>query len=210
MTPTGASGSPELAEAILEFWFGGALDDPAALEARVPRWFSADPELDEEVRRRFSDLPDRALDRSLDGWREHPRAAVALILVLDQFPRNLWRGDARAYAFDARALEVALGWIEAGHDQRVPPALAAFGYMPLEHAEDIAAQDRCVERFDALAGRADDSVREVFDRFCEYARSHRRIVARFGRFPHRNALLGRMSTEEERAWLEAGGETFGS
>ena len=137
---------------------------------------------------------------------------MALILALDQLPRNLYRGEAKAFGFDARALEIALAWIEAGHDERVPPLLSAFGYLPLEHAEDLAMQRRCVSLFAALAtrvGRVEPAQREQFDGFKSYADRHLAVVERFGRFPHRNALLGRESTEEERAWLDSDGETFG-
>lgn len=196
-------------EAILEFWFGRSAVEPAELAARVPRWFGGDRQLDEDIRKRFSELPERALAGEFDAWRDDPRSAVALILVLDQFPRNLRRGDAGAFACDARALDVTLAWMDAGHDQVVEPVLAAFGYMPLEHAEDLPMQERCVASYEALASRAGEASREQFEGFCGYSRSHRDIIKRFGRFPHRNAVLGREPTEDERAWLEAGGETFG-
>jgi len=196
-------------EEILEFWFGGAAEDAAELAARVPRWFGGDRELDEAIRGRFAELPERALAGELDAWRDDPRSTVALILLLDQFPRNLRRGDAGAFGCDARALEVALAWINAGHDEVVEPVLAAFGYLPLEHAEDLLTQERCVASYEALASRVGDAWRGHFEGFCGYARSHRDIIERFGRFPHRNAVLGREPTREERAWLEAGGETFG-
>ena len=197
------------AAALLDFWFGASPSDLDALEAHVDRWFSSIPELDAALRERFGDLPARALAGELEPWREDPRGAVALILALDQLPRNLQRGSAAAFACDARALEVARQWMADGGDLAVEPVLAVFGYLPLEHAEDLDAQRESVARYEGLARRVGAEWRPRFEGFCDYARAHLEIIERFGRFPHRNRVLGRQPTAEETAWLEAGGETFG-
>lgn len=199
---------PEASE-ILEFWFADALANPAALEARVQCWFGADAELDAGICERFEALPERARNGELDAWLGDSRAAVALILVLDQFPRNLWRGKVGAFECDDRALEIALGWIDRGDDLVVEAPLAVFGYLPLEHAEDTALQRRSLACYEALEARVGPSWQKCFQGFTAYARSHQEIVERFGRFPHRNEALGRSTTEAESAWLRAGGETFG-
>ncbi len=196
-------------ESLLAFWFGASASDPAELGARVPRWFSSTPEQDAEIRARFGSLPDRALRGELDGWQQDPRHAVALLIVLDQLPRNLRRGEPGAFACDARALEVCLAWLDAGGDRELSPVFSVFGYLPLEHAEDRGLQARCVELFRGLLARVEGDWRPHFEGFLSYAERHREVVDRFGRFPHRNRVLGRESTDEELAWLEAGGDTFG-
>jgi len=133
-----------------------------------------------------------------------------LVLILDQFPRNLYRGSRRSYEFDSKACEIALRSIEAGFDQRLHPLEASFLYLPLEHSEDLLLQERSVQLFQKLIPRAPVALRPTFERFTEFAIRHREVIRRFGRFPHRNAVLGRRSSREELAYLESGGETFGT
>lgn len=194
---------------ILDFWFGPRPLTASGIDARFDSWFSADPDFDSAIRSRFGSLPELARAGSLDGWLDDPRSTVALVIVLDQFPRNLYREDRRAFGFDDRALEVALAWIEAGRDREVAPIEAVFGYLPLEHAEDPGQQERCVALYTALAARVPPADRERFEGFVGYADRHRVLIDRFGRFPHRNEVLGRRTTPEETAYLEAGGDTFG-
>jgi uncharacterized protein (DUF924 family) len=181
---------------VLEFWFGSA-----PLQAR-PEWFRKDAAFDETIRQRFGALVDRALAGPL-GWSATPEDRLAEIVVLDQFPRNLFRGEARAFAGDARALRLALDLIDSGDHLQLAPLQRWFAYLPLEHAEDLALQDRCVALFEALARDATG-----FDSALDYARRHRDVIARFGRFPHRNAALGRVSTAEEVAYLGQPGSGF--
>jgi uncharacterized protein (DUF924 family) len=145
----------------------------------------------------------------LDAWRGRASSALALVLVVDQFPRNLYRRSARAFEFDPLAREVALESIARGFGEALHPLQASFLYLPLEHAEDIELQERSVRLFEALAARAPDALRARFEQSADYARRHREVIRRFGRFPHRNALLDRQSTPEEIAYLEGGGDTFG-
>jgi uncharacterized protein (DUF924 family) len=196
-------------EDALEFWFGPDVKDDAAIERQSMSWFIQDAGFDEEIARRFGELPDRAIAGELDAWRSAPRSTLALVLAVDQFPRNLYRGSARAFRYDALGLEVAEAAIEAGFDRALHPIEASFFYLPLEHAEDLETQERCVAVFDGLGQRCSGSLRDRVALSCEFAKRHREVIRSFGRFPHRNAVLGRESTREELSYLERGGETFG-
>jgi uncharacterized protein (DUF924 family) len=170
---------------ILAFW----------REAGRDRWYEKDAAFDDEVRRRYLDLWRRAAAGELSSWETSDDGALALTIVLDQFPRNMFRGDPRTYATDPLAREVAGRAIARGVDARVDPALVEFLYMPFMHSENLADQLRCVELF-RKTGHAEN---------LGYAERHADIVRRFGRFPHRNRLLGRATTPEEQAFLDGGG-----
>lgn len=170
---------------VLAFW----------REAGRKRWFTADQAFDAACRARFLLTHEAAARGDLNEWELDPNGALALVLLLDQFPRNMFRGTRRAHATDPAALMAADRAIGRGHDEQVEAGLRSFLYTPFMHAEDLAAQERGVALFDA-AGDAEN---------LKWARHHRDIVARFGRFPHRNAILGRASTPEELAFLERDG-----
>jgi uncharacterized protein (DUF924 family) len=189
---------------ILRFWFGARCETAREIEALVDKWFKPKATFDAEIRSRFSDLPDRATAGELDGWRATARSTVALVLVLDQFPRNLYRGDARAFAYDMRAIEVARAFVLDAGDCDVAPIEAVFGYLPFEHSEDAEDQQRSVALFSGLALQVGEPLRPQFDSFTEFAERHRALIQRFGRFPHRNAVLGRSSTPDEVRYLEGG------
>lgn len=197
-----------LCDEILSFWFRDDLDE-AGMEAASARWFGRDDTFDAEIARRFGSLPERARAGELDDWRSSAVSALALVLTLDQLPRNLHRDNADAYRYDGLALEVALAAIEAGFDEIVEPLQATFFYLPLEHAEDLALQDRCVALFERLRIRCAPGLRKHVSQYHGYAVRHRNVILRFGRFPHRNAPLQRSSTEKERAYLAGDGERFG-
>ncbi len=203
------TGQADLARAILEFWFGDALASTQAAEARAKLWFMADPAFDAQIRQRFGDCPRRAAAGEFDAWAAAPESALARILVLDQFPRNLYRATPEAFAYDAAAAAAAGAAVDAGFDAALHPLMAAFVYLPFEHAEDAALQERAVACYEALERRAPRGLEALFAGFTDYARRHRAIIERFGRFPHRNASLGRASTAEEVAYLDGGGERFG-
>lgn len=203
------SGAKDRAEALLAFWFGAARDDPAEAGARRDLWFGGDPGFDEALRERFGADAERAARGELEGWRNEPRASLALVLLLDQLPRNLHRGTARAFERDAAALAVCSEGIRAYRDRRLAPIERAFFYMPLQHAEDVASQQRSLGKYERLVSEAAPAWRDVLAPFRDFAREHREVVLRFGRFPHRNRVLGRESTAEELAYLEAGGATWG-
>ena len=164
-------------------------------EAGPARWFGGDAAFDAQCRERLLPPHLLAARRELDGWQATPEGALALLLLLDQIPRNVFRGSAHAFATDPLARAFAARAVAAGHDQAFEPALRAFFYLPFEHSEDPADQARSLALFEAL-GDAN---------YLRYARDHRDVIARFGRFPHRNAVLGRDTTADEQAWLDAGG-----
>ena len=196
-------------EEILGFWLGDDLESPEALESRFELWFGRDEGFDQEIAARFGGLPSRAERGELRDWENAPRSALALILILDQFPRNLFRDSPRSFEFDHHARRVALTSIERSFDSLLHPLEAAFVYLPLEHAEDPALQERCVQLFARLVGRSPRSSRERFEGLLAYAKRHREVIRLFGRFPHRNDVLGRTSTPAEISYLDAGGESFG-
>ena len=181
---------------LLNFWFG-----PRPGHQRR-EWFVKDPKFDEELRRRFGELHAAAARRELEGWRESPEPMLALVILLDQLSRNLYRGDARAFAQDAHARDCAVQAVTRGDDLQLLPVQRAFLYLPFEHSEALDDQERAVElmrsldEFEATRGMSDYAVR------------HRDIVRRFGRFPHRNAALGRPSTAEEAQFLTQPGSGF--
>ena len=185
---------------VLAFWFGG--DD-----AVDRRWFNGGAEFDREIAARFGTTLDAALCGELAGWGVTTDGALALIVVLDQFARNVGRGTPRAFAGDAQALALALAMIASGGDRRLPPLRRWFAYLPLEHAEDLALQQRSVELFERLLADA-GAHREAIAGALDYARRHRDVIARFGRFPHRNEILGRASSGDEAAFLQQPGSRF--
>jgi uncharacterized protein (DUF924 family) len=196
-------------ESLLRFWFG---DPDAGAEERAAcqtRWFSSDPGFDAECRDRFAILVGRALRSELDHWQETPAGRLALILLLDQLPRNVFRGTAAAFIGDPKAAAIAATGIDIGADRQLDPIRRAFFYLPLEHAEDAALQTRSVALCEQLAAEALPAQRSLFEEWAQFARQHRDLIARFGRFPHRNVCLGRTSTAEERAYLGEGAPRFG-
>jgi uncharacterized protein (DUF924 family) len=186
--------------AVLAFWFGEP-GTPAYGKSREA-WFRKDPAFDAQIAQHFLALHASAALGERDHWREHPDSLLALVIVLDQFSRNLYRGDARAFSQDAAALAAAQTMIARGWDLERLPVERQFTYLPFEHAEDLALQDRAVELFTPL---------EAFPEtqgLTAWAEKHRVIIRRFGRFPHRNAVLGRASTAEEIAFLQEPGSSF--
>lgn len=174
--------------------------DPAELvsfwkSAGVAKWFRRDDAFDATLRERWVDAHHAAARRELDAWRGDADGALALVLLLDQLPRNVFRDSAHAFATDGLARAVASAAIDAGHDRAVDPELRLFFYLPFEHSEALADQDRSLALFTAM----DDAY------YLKYAIAHRDVIVRFGRFPHRNAAFGRANTAEEQAWLDAGG-----
>jgi uncharacterized protein (DUF924 family) len=170
---------------ILAFW----------REAGSERWYSKDGAFDDEVRRRYFGLWQEAATGKLSSWEATDEGALALTIVLDQFPRNMFRGDISTYATDALARDVAARAIARGADARIDPLLLEFLYMPFMHSELLADQLRCIELFSTTSNTEQQ----------KYAEHHAEIVRRFGRFPHRNQILGRVTTAEEQAFLDGGG-----
>lgn len=193
---------------ILQFWLGSTNLSAVVPLATQARWFNADPAFDAEIEARFGTLFETP--EAVESWATDPAGALAAIIVFDQFPRNVFRGRARAFATDARALRLATATVAARFDQEMGMSQRAFVYLPFEHAEDIASQDRSVGLFTALVndtvGGVSSSEGAVYLTFAE---AHRATIARFGRFPGRNAAMGRTDTPEEEAYLSEGGDTWG-
>ena len=176
--------SPVAAAAVVAFW----------IEAGPGRWFKKDAAFDDVFRARFATEHEAAASGALDSWSETADGALALLILLDQYPRNSFRGTARMFATDGKALAVAKRAVEFGFDTVVEPSLRSFFYLPFEHSEQLENQDRALLLFATLGDEAQ-----------RYAIIHRDIIARFGRFPHRNALLGRTTSPEEQQFLDQGG-----
>ncbi len=189
------------AQSVLDFWFGPP-DDPQHAAQR-PAWFRKDAAFDEGIRTRFGDLIEAGLAGALQAWAADAHGALAEVIVLDQFTRNAFRDTARAFAGDARALAAAQALVDSGRDRGLTGVQRQFVYLPFEHAEDLAQQQRALALFGQLE-RDEPALAGLLP----WAQRHHDIVARFGRFPHRNAALGRASTPEELAFLKTPGSGF--
>jgi uncharacterized protein (DUF924 family) len=193
---------------LIEAWFGSTLDDAGSIPDRMAWWFQADEERDARLARRFGGLVEQCALGRLYRWLDHPEGRLALILALDQLPRNLFRGTPRAFAYDAYTAALCLAAAHTGQDRKLKPVQRAFLYMPLQHFEDLQAQDSGVALYERLAAENPDQ--PVFaEGFTSYSRLHRDIVARFGRFPHRNRVLNREDTAEEAEYLAGDAPNFG-
>lgn len=164
-------------------------------KAGYEKWFQGGEKFDEDCRTHFTEAHHAAARRELERWQDSDEGALALVLLLDQIPRNIFRGSAHAFATDPLARHYAQRAIAAGRDASFEPALRGFFYLPFEHSEALADQDRSVALFTALG----------HETYTQYAIAHRDVIVRFGRFPHRNRVLGRQTTPDEQAWLDAGG-----
>ena len=184
---------------VLSFWFG----EPGSAEYLRPRdlWFTKSEATDRLIAERFRPVVDRALAGEHDDWAATPRGALALVVLLDQFTRNVFRGTPRAFAGDPRALAIATRLVDTSRDLTLAPVERWFVYMPLEHSERLLDQYESVRQFERLAA-------DGLDAPLDWARRHFEVVRRFGRFPHRNAILGRESTPEETEFLKQPGSAF--
>ena len=198
------------ARTVREFWFGELPLTAEQLGRRMEFWFGkANAERDAQIRARFGTLLERAAGGALAAWADGPHRRLSLIILLDQFPRHVFRGTARAFACDGQALALTLSGMQSAADAALDPVERIFFYMPLQHAESREAQDESLAAFRRLLGEAPPELQAIFADSLAWAGKHRAIIERFGRFPHRNALLGRASTPAEEEWLRQGGESFG-
>ncbi|MGZ5891666.1 MAG: DUF924 family protein [Caldimonas sp.] len=195
------SSLPAEAQAVLDFWF--AEEGSAEFGSQRKLWFSKDAAFDRRIAERFASTIEHALRGELDDWAVTASGALARILVLDQFTRNAFRGQKRAFAGDAQALAAASAMVGSRQDETLAPFMRVFVYLPFEHAEGMAMQDEAVRLFTRLAAAAP----QLADTLA-YAERHREVIERFGRFPHRNAILGRLSTAEELVYLARPGSGF--
>ena len=180
---------------VLSFWFG---ETPEMRKA----WFVKDSAFDIEVRSRFLPLYEQAASNQLDAWSDSPESCLAVVIVLDQFPRNMFRGTARSFATDPKALSIAKRAIAQNFDQQILPIQRFFFYLPLEHSENLDDQNESVRLFEQF--RDDPDLKETYD----YAVRHRAVIEQFGRFPHRNQILDRASTPAEIEFLKQPGSSF--
>jgi uncharacterized protein (DUF924 family) len=193
---------------VLAFWFGTLDAQGLADAAHVERWWRKDPQLDAEIRSRFQ-ADWEELTRAPAAPPADPRELLAQVIVLDQFSRNMFRGDPRSFSADPQALALARSAVAAGMDQSLPGHLRVFLYMPFMHSEQLADQDECVRLFAAFRDQVPDgSFHAGLESNLRFAEQHRDIIARFGRFPHRNEVLGRPSTPEETEFLKQPGSSF--
>jgi uncharacterized protein (DUF924 family) len=195
---------------ILDYWFAGAESAKADdLKTHFQRWFKGDKELDKEIKKKFGNAVKQAARDELAAWENSTEGMLALIILLDQFARNVYRGTNRAFAHDTKALRLCQKLLESGEDKTLPWPQRGFAYMPMQHAEDKEVQAKGVEAYLDLADDAPDDINKVVMGFVLSAREHKAIIDKFGRFPHRNKALGRDSTDEELIYLGTGAKTFG-
>lgn len=195
-------------EKILKFWFGEIKEGEKIPAERFNLWFGGAAATDRQIREAFAAAVDRAGKGDYDHWSATPRGTLALLILLDQFPRNIFRGSPRAYALGEKACAFCLRGLAAGQDRQLITVERAFFYLPLEHAEDEVLQRQSVDAFTELLRQAPEVLKETCLSFLDYAERHRVIIERFGRFPHRNIALARPSTEAEEAFLREPDSSF--
>ena len=198
----------KLKDELLDFWFGDDPDDAVVAESKAELWWGHSAQTDESLQSRFGSAASSAAADVLDHWSGSPRGRLALILLLDQLPRAIHRATPSAFAQDAKARAIAEQGLESGADRLLRPIERLFFYLPFEHSEDLADQDRSVELYRELASSVPMVHRATFAAFVDYAVRHRDVIRQFGRFPHRNLILGRESTLEEKAFLKQPGSSF--
>jgi len=195
-------------ETILQFWFGADPDDAAVAKSQAKLWWSKTQDLDHEIRRRFEDTVRAGAEGDLDDWVSTARGRLALIVLTDQFPRNIYRNSAQAFAYDAKALAWCIDGLDQRSDLQLRPIERVFFYLPLEHAESLTHQERSIRYFRDLLDTVPLEQKYTFEEYLNFAQRHRDVIARFGRFPHRNEILRRESTPEELAFLAQPSSSF--
>jgi uncharacterized protein (DUF924 family) len=208
------------AQAVLDYWFGKADFKEEGLDTKRHRsaaeiaqqqsklWWSKNKSIDLDIRQSFEPTLKALLTGQYSSWFETPQGRLAAIIVLDQFSRNMYRDSAHAFSQDSLALYWALQGIRQGDDKKLTPLQRVFFYLPLEHCEQLSMQDLAIEKFSQLADDAPASFSDLAKGFVDYAHQHQEVIAHFGRFPHRNHLLGRLSTKEEKEYLAKPGTGF--
>ncbi|MGD8825141.1 MAG: DUF924 family protein [Myxococcales bacterium] len=195
-------------EEILGFWFGSLDELGRASAEQRKKWWTKSSEFDDEIKARFETDYDAVTAGEREGWRRSARGALAYIIVVDQFSRNMFRGTPRMFAADGLAREACREGLERGFREALAFDERVFFYLPLEHSEDLTAQRRCAKLFEAEVEQAPDALKADAQYYLDFAERHRAIIERFGRFPHRNEILNRESTPEELAFLNEPGSSF--
>jgi uncharacterized protein (DUF924 family) len=196
-------------DAILSFWFKEQELSAPQVDRRMDIWFGEDAVFDHEIKKEFAADVEQASAGELDHWAHQPRGRLALILLLDQFRRNIYRNTADAFAMDKVALKLCVEGAMAKKDKGLSPIQRVFFYMPLQHAESRKIQAKSIEIYKRLAEAVSPTYRETFETIAQFAELHHDIVEQFGRFPHRNHLLGRQNTQEEDQYLAGDSPDFG-
>ena len=197
-----------LAKKVLEFWFGDIGEDGQVKPEIIKQWFKKDEEFDSLVKKKFADYLDTAYMGAFDRWISEPLGSVALIVMLDQFPRNIYRGHAKSFHFDAKAISIAKLFADSVLHLQVLPVFGQFGLMPFMHSEDLEVQKQGLDHFKLLKDKCPDYAKSSMENVYDFAVKHHDIIERFGRFPHRNDILGRESTTEELSFLKEPGSSF--
>ncbi len=190
---------------VLTYWFGDLKSAEDYPEKQSKIWWEGGADIDQEIRTRFEYLVTDAANHKLDDWKKTPKGRLALIILVDQFSRNIYRGTPKAFSFDPMARELTLDGLNKGDDLKLFPIERAFFYLPLEHAEDLKLQELSVAKFKNLLADAPPSLKPIFQNWVDNAQEHYEIIKKFGRFPYRNDALGRKSTPEELEFLEKRG-----
>ena len=202
----------ETIDSVLKYWFGTEQDAISINQDKKALWWSKNEQIDAEIENRFKPLVYAVSEGKLDHWRESAKGLLASIICTDQFPRNIFRGNSKSFGFDEVALSLAQQMVGTGADAELAPIQRVFAYLPFEHSEDLAMQDKAVQLFTQLREIAvsDDSeeVQSMFAGFLDYAQRHFDVIEEFGRFPHRNTILGRESTAKEIVFLQQPGSSF--
>lgn len=193
---------------LLDWWFGHAESATEVTAQQGKLWFGKKDSQDLEARERFGDFVDQALAGELTEWTQRPEGWLAVVLLLDQLPRMIFRDTPKAFSGDLRAQKLVAQGIAADFDRQLKPIQRLFIYLVFEHCENLAVQNEAVSRFIELVAEQPETERGVFADNLDYAERHQRVIARFGRFPHRNAVLGRESTAEELVFLKQPGSSF--
>jgi uncharacterized protein (DUF924 family) len=198
----------ETIDSVLTFWFGAGQSIQEINKDKKSVWWNKDEEIDRKISDRFRALVNAVADSELDHWRESAKGLLASIICTDQFPRNIYRGTGKSFSFDVTGLELAQQIVATGVDRELTTIQRIFAYLPFEHSEDIALQAKSMELIEQLLEDAAVEDKEIFSGFLGYARRHYEVIERFGRFPHRNEILGRESTDLEKDFLTRPGSSF--
>ena len=196
-------------EEVRHFWFEDACTSPASLARHQARWFAPSDQLDRDIENRFGALPDAVRSGALSYRPDDAHDLLTVILILDQFPRQIYRNTPQAFAYDQQARAISGAMIEKSIFQVLTPVEQVFVFLPFEHSETLSDQLLSVQLHETLLQQAPQSYRSFLENALDYARRHHSIIKRFGRFPHRNAILNRGTNREEAGFLLAGGDTFG-
>jgi len=196
-------------DSIITFWFQETTLTVPQIDGRMDIWFGESADFDAEISTEFKDDVEKASDGKLDHWADEPRGRLALILLLDQFRRNIYRGTAQAFAHDKAALKLCVEGAMEKKDHGLAPIQRVFFYMPLQHAESRKVQRKSVELYNKLADAVSNTYKETFETIAQFAELHADIIEQFGRFPHRNQLLKRENTAEEQEYLSGDSPDFG-